>query len=160
MKKRLATREPMPLMVPLRPNQIWSADFMSDVLYHGMRFRTFNVLDDFNREVLAIEIDTSLSSMRLIRVFEQLIATRGLPDVLRTDNGPEFLGQCFTTWCRDNSILIDYIEPGKTESERLHRTIQPNRSHGGTRHLVIQSSGRSQRDHLDLDARIQRGTGS
>ena len=124
-KKRLATREPMPLMVPLRPNQIWSADFMSDVLYHGMRFRTFNVLDDFNREVLAIEIDTSLSSMRLIRVFEQLIATRGLPDVLRTDNGPEFLGQCFTTWCRDNSILIDYIEPGKPNQnayiERFNR---------------------------------------
>ena len=70
MKKRLPTREPMPLMVPLRPNQIWSADFMSDALYHGMRFRTFTVLDDFNREVLAIEVDTSLSSMRLIRVFE------------------------------------------------------------------------------------------
>ena len=101
-KKRLPTREPMLLMVPLRPNQIWSADFMSDALYHGMRFRTFNVLDDFNREVLAIEIDTSLSSMRLIRVFEQLKATRGLPDVLRTDTGPEFLDQCFTTWCHDN----------------------------------------------------------
>ena len=77
------------------------------------RLRAFNVQDDLNREVLAIEIDTSLSRMRLIRVFEQLKATWGLPDVLRTDNGPEFLGQCFTTWCHDNSILIDYIDPGK-----------------------------------------------
>ena len=65
----------MPLMVPSHPNQAWSADFMSDARYHGMRFRTFNGLDDFNREALAIEIDTSLSSMRLIRVFEQLKET-------------------------------------------------------------------------------------
>ncbi len=101
---------------------------MSDALYHGMRFRTFNVLDDFNREALAIEIDTSLSSMRLIRVFEQLKETRGLPDVLRTDNGPEFLGQCFTTWCHDHGILIDYIEPGKPNQnayiERFNRTYR------------------------------------
>jgi len=92
----------MPLMTPARPNQVWSADFVSDALYHGVRFRTFNVLDDFNREALAIEIDTSLPSSRLVRVFEQLKKERGLPDVLRTDNGPEFLGECFTTWCKDN----------------------------------------------------------
>lgn len=81
-RKRLANREPMPLLVPARPNQVWSADFMSDALYNGVRFRTFNVLDDFNREALAIEIDTSLPSRRLVRVFEQLKAERGLPDVL------------------------------------------------------------------------------
>jgi len=85
-KQRIPTREPMPLMVPSQPNQVWSADFMSDALYHGTRFRTFNVLDDFNREALAIEIDTSLPSARLVRVFEQLATERGLPDVLRTDN--------------------------------------------------------------------------
>ena len=73
---------------------------MSDALYNGVRFRTFNVLDDFNREALAIEIDTSLPSERLVRVFEQLKRERGLPDILRTDNGPEFLGEVFVSWCR------------------------------------------------------------
>ena len=112
-KKRVPPRDPMPLLVPAGPNQVWSADFMSDALYDGVRFRTFNVIDDFNREALAIEIDTSLSSTRLVRVFEQLKSERGLPDVLRTDNGPEFLGEVFTSWCKTNGILIDYIEPGK-----------------------------------------------
>ena len=85
----------MGITVPQQPNQMWSADFVSDALYNGTCFRIFNVIDDFNREVLAIEIDTSLPSTRLIRVFEQLQAERGLLDVLRTDNGPEFLGEIF-----------------------------------------------------------------
>jgi putative transposase len=85
-KQRVPLRDPMPLLVPDRPNRVWSADFMRDALYSGVRFRTFNVIDDFNREALAIEIDTSLPSERLVRVFEQLEAERGLPDVLRTDN--------------------------------------------------------------------------
>ena len=86
---------------------------MSDALYHGPRFRTFNVLEDFNREVLAIEIDNSLTSTRLVCVFEQLSEQRRLPAVLRTDNGPEFLGAEFSDWCEAHGIFIDYIEPGK-----------------------------------------------
>ena len=70
------------MWVPEFPNQVWSADFMSDSLYYGRRFRTFNVIDDHNREALVIEIDTSLTADRLIRVFEQLQDWRGLPDVL------------------------------------------------------------------------------
>ena len=101
---------------------------MSDALYRGSRFRTFNVLDDFNREALAIEIDTSLTSLRLIRVFEQLKEERGLPDILRTDNGPEFLGLEFTGWCETNGIFIDYIEPGKPNQnayiERFNRSYR------------------------------------
>ena len=90
-KKRLPQRVKQPLVVPHQPNQTWSADFMSDSLYAGKRFRTFNVIDDFNRELLHVEIDTSITGKRLIRVFERLRLDRGLPDVLRTDNGPEFL---------------------------------------------------------------------
>ena len=112
----------------MQPNEVWSADFMSDALYAGPRFRTFNVLDDFNRESLAIEIDTSLTSKRLVRVFDQLKQERGLPHMLRTDNGPEFLGQIFTEWCEDNGVMIDYIEPGKPNQnayiERFNRTYR------------------------------------
>jgi len=125
-KKRIPGRNPLPLFVPEAPNRVWSADFMSDALYSGVRFRTFNVLDDFNREALAIEIDTSLPSERLVRVFEQLKDERGLPDVLRTDNGPEFLGEIFVDWCKDNGILLDYIEPAKPNQnafiERFNRS--------------------------------------
>ena len=66
-KKRVPSRDPMPRLVPQKPNQVWSADFMSDALYNGVRFRTFNVLDDFNREALKIEIDTSLPSRTRLR---------------------------------------------------------------------------------------------
>lgn len=127
-KKRVPPRDPMPLLVPGRPDQVWSADFMSDALYNGVRFRTFNVIDDFNREALAIEIDTSLPSQRLVRVFDQLQTERGLPDVLRTDNGPEFLGEAFVNWCADHGVLIDYIEPGKPNQnayiERFNRSYR------------------------------------
>jgi putative transposase len=76
-KRRLPAREKQPLLVPQQPNQVWSADFMSDTLYAGNRFRTFNVIDDFNRECLAIEIDTSITGKRLIRVFERLRKSLG-----------------------------------------------------------------------------------
>ncbi|MES9938052.1 MAG: IS3 family transposase [Sedimenticola sp.] len=127
-KKRLPERDPIPLFVPQAANQVWSADFMSDSLYRGSRFRLFNVIDDFNRESLAIEVDTSLRAARLVRVFKRLKETRGLPDVLRVDNGPEFLGGVFVEWCLANGIFIDYIEPGKPNQnafiERFNRSLR------------------------------------
>ena len=127
-KRRLPKREPVPLTLPNRPNHTWSADFMSDALYHGPRFRTFNVIDDYNREALAIEIDTSLRAERLIRVFERLRDNRGLPDLLRVDNGPEFLSQVFVDWMREHGVLIQYIQPGKPNQnaliERFNRTFR------------------------------------
>ena len=97
-KRRLPKRERVPLYVPRLPDMVWSVDFTSDALACGRRFRTFNVLDDFNREAVHIEVDTSLNSQRLVRVFEQLKRTHGLPQVVRSDNGPEFLGEVFTSW--------------------------------------------------------------
>jgi putative transposase len=101
---------------------------MSDMLYQGPRFRLFNVLDDFNREAVAIEADTSLRSSRLVRIFERLKDERGLPDLLRVDNGPEFLGQIFVDWCQEHGILINYIEPGKPNQnafiERFNRSLR------------------------------------
>ncbi|KAB7619409.1 IS3 family transposase [Alkalilimnicola sp. S0819] len=127
-KRRVPPRERQPLDVPDKPNAVWSADFVSDALYCGRRFRTFNVLDDFNREAVTIEIDTSITSQRLVRVFEQLKAERGLPEILRTDNGPEFLGDVFTRWARENGMLIQYIQPGKPNQnayiERFNRTYR------------------------------------
>ena len=116
------------LYVPERLDQVWSADFMSDALYHGTRFRTFNVIDDHNREALHIEIDTSLRAPRVVRVLERLKARRGVPDVLRVDNGPEFLSQALTDWCQANGVLIQHIQPGKPNQnayiERFNRTYR------------------------------------
>lgn len=127
-RKRLPLRAKRPLLVPQIPNQVWSADFMSDTLYAGKRFRTFNVIDDFNREVLHVEIDTSITGKRLIRVFERLRLDRGLPDVLRVDNGPEFLSGEFVAWSESAGMMIQYIQPGKPNQnayiERFNRTYR------------------------------------
>jgi len=127
-KKRLPKRVKQPLWVPQHPNQVWSADFVSDALYAGKRFRTFNVIDDFNRECLAVEIDTSITGKRLIRVFERLRSERGLPHVLRTDNGPEFLNSEFVAWAEAAGMIIHYIQPGEPNQnayiERFNRTYR------------------------------------
>ena len=112
-KKRLPQRLKQPLLVPSLPNQVWSADFMSDTPYTGKRFRTFNVIDDFNREIIHIEIDTSITGKRLIRIFERLRLERGLPDILRVDNGPEFLCGEFVAWAESAGMTIQYIQPGE-----------------------------------------------
>lgn len=82
-KRRLPARIKMPLVIPARPNEVWSADFMSDALWSGRRFRTFNVIDDFNREALRIEIDTSLPARRIVRALDELVEIRGKPAALR-----------------------------------------------------------------------------
>jgi putative transposase len=101
---------------------------MSDALLVGSRFRTFNVIDDFNRESVAIEVDTSITAKRLIRIFEILRLTRGLPDVLRVDNGPECTSAEFVAWADKHGMIIQYIQPGEPNQnayiERFNRTYR------------------------------------
>ena len=127
-RKRLIRAERHPLGVETRANRLWSIDFMSDVLYAGRRFRTFNVLDEGVREVLAIEIDTSIPSERVVRVLEQLKAWRGLPHAIRCDNGPELTAQTLVDWCHAHAIQLRYIQPGKPNQnayiERFNRTYR------------------------------------
>ena len=101
---------------------------MSDQLCCGRRFRTFNVMDDFNRQVLVVEVDTSLSSGRVVRSLDQLRQVRGLPRQIRVDNGSEFTSHQFTQWARTNGVQINYIQPGKPTQnaliERLNGTYR------------------------------------
>ena len=90
-KKRIPSRYPQPLAVLAEPNRSWSMNFMSDVLSDGRRFRTLNVIDDFNREALAIEVDFGLPALRVVRVLDRLLARHGCPRQIRVDNGPEFV---------------------------------------------------------------------
>ena len=87
-KKRLVREKPEPLAVPESINQVWSMDFMSDTLIDGRAIRTFNVIDDYNRQALTIEVDFSLPSERITRVLDQLIEWRGKPIAIRLDNAP------------------------------------------------------------------------
>jgi putative transposase len=121
-KKRLPERVKQQLTVPDAPNQVWSIDFMSDTLVDGRRFRLFNVIDDFNRESLAIEIDTSLPSLRITRVLNRIIEQRGKPANLRSDNGPEFISHVLQEWCEKHKITMQYIQPGKpTQNAYIER---------------------------------------
>lgn len=112
-KKRLPERVKQPLMLPTCFNQMWSIDFMSDSLQDGRKVRLFNVLEDFNRESLAIEVDTSLPTLRVIRVLEQLEIERGLPANIRMDNGPEFISHLLEEWCNKRHITLQFIQPGR-----------------------------------------------
>lgn len=128
-KKRLPTREPKPLYAPAEPNQSWSVDFMSDALADGRRFRTFNVIDDYNREALGIEIDTSLPARRVERVLDRIAAEMGgYPQQIRCDNGPELIGHSLEGWSEQNEVKLAFIEPGKPTQnayvERFNRTFR------------------------------------
>ncbi len=103
-------------------------DFMHDQLADGRSFRLFNVLDDFNREGLAIEVDLSLPSARVIRSLEQIIQWRGKPRIIRCDNGPEYISGALLAWAQRNGIGIEHIQPGKPQQnayvERYNRTVR------------------------------------
>lgn len=127
-KRRLPARNPAPLAVPEAANECWSADFMSDALWDGRRFRTFNVVDDFNREALSIEIDLSLPSQRVVRVLDRIAEWRGLPRRLRFDNGPEFTAVAVADWAEQNGVELEFIKPGRPMQngfiERFNRTYR------------------------------------
>ncbi|WP_197331662.1 IS3 family transposase [Ralstonia syzygii] len=112
-KKRIPNRSPQPLVAGEQINRGWSIDFMSDALWDGRRFRTFNVIDDFSREALAIEVDLNLPAARVIRTLERIAAWRGYPDKLRLDNGPEFIALALAEWAESRGITLDFIEPGR-----------------------------------------------
>ena len=127
-KKRLVREKPEPLAVPITINQTWSMDFMHDQLSDGRSFRLFNVLDDFNREGLGIEVDLSLPSARVIRALDQIIEWRGSPLEIRCDNGPEYLSGALQAWAGRRGIRLNYIQPGKPQQnayvERYNRTVR------------------------------------
>lgn len=127
-RKRLVREKPQPLAVPASINQVWSMDFMHDQLSDGRSFRLFNVLDDFNREGLGIEVDLSLPAARVIRSLDQIIQWRGKPGAIRCDNGPEYISGALLTWAEQHGIKLDYIQPGKPQQnayvERYNRTVR------------------------------------
>lgn len=121
-KRRLPARILQPLEAVQQINASWSMDFMTDSLLSGRKFRTLNLMDDFNREALAIEIDTSLPAERVIRVLDQVTDWRGTPARIRVDNGPEFISTALGLWCEEKGVALQFIQPGKpTQNAYIER---------------------------------------
>lgn len=127
-RDRLVREIPLPLAVPTAINQSWSMDFMHDQLADGRNIRLFNVIDDFNREVLGIDVDFSLPSERVIRSLDRIIEWRGKLSAIRCNNGPEFISAVTLTWAARHGIRIDFIQPGQPQQnayvERYNRTVR------------------------------------
>lgn len=127
-KKRLAPRSPQVLEQPNEKNVCWSLDYMSDQLRTGKRFRTANLIDDFNRESLGIKVAFSLPSKQITRWLDDIAQWRGYPNSIRVDNGPENISSAFKKWAKQNNVEIKYIQPGKPAQngyiERFNRSYR------------------------------------
>jgi putative transposase len=127
-KRRVPARIKEPLVNTMKMNQTWSMDFMHDALETGRKVKVLNIIDDFNREVLAIDVAGSITGERVKEVLIDIIEWRGLPEEIRTDNGPEFISAVLEQFCESNNIKLKHIQPGQPTQnafiERFNRTFR------------------------------------
>jgi len=127
-KRRIPNPEKRTLLQPIIPNLTWSIDFMHDTLENGRKFRTFNVIDDFNREALSVDVEYSFSSEQVVEALKRIIERRGKPQEIRSDNGTEFTAKAFKGFCSNSSINHVTIQKGKPTQnafiERFNRTYR------------------------------------
>ena len=127
-KRRILRRVRHPLVAPPVLNQTWALDFMADALSDRRRFRALTIIDEGNREGLAIDVGRSIPAWRVTRVLDELAALNGRPAAIRVDNGPELTAQAFVDWCEERRIAIHYIQPGKPDQnafiERFSRSYR------------------------------------
>jgi putative transposase len=112
-RRKRVMRVRRPLEPAARLNERWSMDFMSDQLADGRRLRTFNVIDNFSREGLAIDVATSIPGARVVAVLDRIAAERGYPESIVMDNGPEYTGRALDQWAYSHGVRLDFIQPGK-----------------------------------------------
>ncbi|WP_139201491.1 IS3 family transposase, partial [Pseudovibrio axinellae] len=161
-KRALGTRRP--IVVPLRTNERWSLDFVSDAFTDGRRFRVLAVVDDYSRECLALVPDTSMSGARLVREVEAIIAKRGMPTTIVSDNGTEMTSSAVLKFCQDTNINWHYIAPGKPmqnafvesfngslRDECLNETLFSSLSEARTKIEAWKHDYNTQRPHSSLD---------
>lgn len=112
-RKKVPVGERQPLLRPTAANQVWSMDFVFDRTADGRVIKCLTVVDDATHEAVAIEVERAISGYRLTRVLDRLALSRGLPKVIRTDNGKEFCGKAMVTWAYERGVQLRLIEPGK-----------------------------------------------
>lgn len=127
-KKRIPSREKIVLQQPERVNETWSIDFMSDALTNGRAIRTFNIMDDYNREALWIDVKYSFPADQMTKILDRVAEWRGYPKQIRSDNGPEFLARHTEKWAKEHKVQWLFIQPGKPNQngyvERMNRTFR------------------------------------
>ncbi len=111
-RKKVPVGERQPLLRPTAANQVWSMDFVFDRTADGRVIKCLTVVDDATHEAVAIEVERAISGYRLTRVLDRLALSRGLPKVIRTDNGKEFCGKAMVTWAHERGVQLRLIEPG------------------------------------------------
>jgi putative transposase len=112
-QRRFRAAARVPLELPGAVNQVWTMDFTLDSLASGRKFRTLNLMDGHTREALAIEVDTSLPGLHVVRVLEAAARQRGYPRAIQVDNGPEFIGRAVDQWAYAHGVALHFIDPGK-----------------------------------------------
>lgn len=127
-RRRIPNPEKTSLLQPTKPNLTWSMDFMEDRLENSRKVRILNIIDDYNREALAIEIDFSFSSYKVVKMLKRVIEWRGRPEEIRTDNGTEFIAKIFEDFCLNSGLRHIRIQKGKPSQngyvERFNRTFR------------------------------------
>jgi len=112
-RKKVPVGERQPLMRPGAANEVWSMDFVFDRSAEGRVLKCLTIVDDATHESVAIVPERAIGGLQLIRILDRLAVTRGLPKVIRTDNGKEFCGRAMLTWAHSNRVVLRLIEPGK-----------------------------------------------
>lgn len=112
-KKKLASVPRVPAPKATGPGEQWAMDFIQDSFWSGRKFRCLSIVDTFTKECVVLEVDTSLTGLRVTRVLEYLGKIHGLPKSIRVDNGPEFISQVLDEWAHRRGVKLDFIRPGK-----------------------------------------------
>lgn len=112
-RKKVPVGERQPLIRPGAANEVWSMDFVFDRSAEGRVLKCLTIVDDATHESVAIAPERAIGGLQLIRILDRLAVTRGLPKVIRTDNGKEFCGRAMLTWAHSNRVVLRLIEPGK-----------------------------------------------
>lgn len=112
-RKRIRSAKRIPLAAPTRLNERWSMDFVHDSLADSRKFRSLTVIDEFSRESLAIDVSISIPGTRVTRALDAIAVVRGYPDVIMSDNGPEFTGRALDCWASKHGVRLHFIQPGK-----------------------------------------------
>jgi putative transposase len=153
-RKRIGLFERKPLPKPTAANVSWSMDFVADGLIGGRRLRCLTIVDDCTRECLAIEVDTSITGLRVQGVLDRLADTRGLPKSITVDNGPEFDGQVLDKWAYRSSVQLSFIRPGKPNENAYIESFNGKFRDECLNEQVHQPRPRSQH-HRSLAHRVQ-----
>ena len=122
-KRRRVKRASMSRVPPPEANKVnhvWAMDFVWDALTSGRKIKTFPIIDTYTRECLGIEVDTSINAQRVIRVLNDIVLMRGLPEYITIDNGPKFISRALDTWAYERGVKLHFISPGKpTENPHI-----------------------------------------